>query len=225
MNGQIIKTCIEAPLPPELAIEAAERAVAENPANAPVVRFTRGRRAAPAAVFHGGADRESAGASDARCASAFSAVIRGPAEAPAVRAPMERLRQHQVRLRRRPGRGDPGCVVEDGSWSSIGTDALAVPKALPTITTAGSSGHTGHGVFQGGDPRIRPRAGLHPRASESGGRIPWDKDAVYRYYGGPPNNWSRAQVDLNLFQRYGQNITQFTEFDRQSIMLYRSPTT
>jgi hypothetical protein len=55
----------------------------------------------------------------------------------------------------------------------------------------------------------------HPQAG-----IPWDKPAVFRYYQGPPNNWTPAQVETNLFQRYGADITQFSAFDTKSIMLY-----
>jgi hypothetical protein len=53
--------------------------------------------------------------------------------------------------------------------------------------------------------------------------IPWDKEAVYRYYQGPPNYWTREQVDINLFTRYEADISQFSAFDPQSIMLYPIP--
>jgi hypothetical protein len=53
--------------------------------------------------------------------------------------------------------------------------------------------------------------------------IPWDKDAVYAYYAGPPNYWSKEKVDLNLFNKYSREITQFSEFDKDSIMLYPIP--
>jgi hypothetical protein len=53
--------------------------------------------------------------------------------------------------------------------------------------------------------------------------IPWDKDAVYKYYQGPPNNWTKSQVDINLFTRYSADITNATQFDRESIMLYPIP--
>jgi hypothetical protein len=56
-----------------------------------------------------------------------------------------------------------------------------------------------------------------------GAAIPWDKEAVYAYYSGPPNNWSRDDVDVNLFDLYGETTTQFTKFDEQSIMLYPIP--
>ena len=47
MSTQMIRTCVEVPLPPELAVEAAQRAIVENPANAPAVRFTPGVGASP----------------------------------------------------------------------------------------------------------------------------------------------------------------------------------
>jgi hypothetical protein len=50
--------------------------------------------------------------------------------------------------------------------------------------------------------------------------IPWNREKVYKTYGGSPNFWSRQQVDVNLFQKYGADQTQFTEFDTHSIMLY-----
>ena len=58
---------------------------------------------------------------------------------------------------------------------------------------------------------------LSPRAN-----IPWDREAVYRYYQGPPNNWSRKKTDLNIFKI--QHTTPLaTQFDTQSIMLYPVP--
>ncbi|MBD1846725.1 LysM peptidoglycan-binding domain-containing protein [Cyanobacteria bacterium FACHB-63] len=56
--------------------------------------------------------------------------------------------------------------------------------------------------------------------SEAG--IPWNRDAVYRYYM-EKNNWSREQVDINLFTHYSKDITQFSHFDTESIMLYAVP--
>jgi hypothetical protein len=40
---------------------------------------------------------------------------------------------------------------------------------------------------------------------------------------GPPNFWTREQVDVNLFTRYSADITQFSSFDPLSIMLYPVP--
>ena len=53
--------------------------------------------------------------------------------------------------------------------------------------------------------------------------IPWDKEVVYKYYAGPPNNWDKEKTDHNLFRKYSQDISQFSEFDKDSIMLYAVP--
>lgn len=55
----------------------------------------------------------------------------------------------------------------------------------------------------------------HPDAS-----IPWDREAVYRFYAGPPNNWDRNAVDRNVLQRYSRSSTQFSNYDPTSIMQY-----
>jgi len=55
----------------------------------------------------------------------------------------------------------------------------------------------------------------HPDAS-----IPWDRDAVYRYFSGPPNNWSRDKIDQNVLYKYSRMQTQFSNYDPASIMQY-----
>ncbi|WP_293306919.1 M12 family metallopeptidase [Pedobacter sp. UBA5917] len=58
----------------------------------------------------------------------------------------------------------------------------------------------------------------HPLVS-----IPWDKPAVYAYYAAPPNNWSQADVDNNLFAKYSTTQTNFSAYDKASIMHYAVP--
>jgi hypothetical protein len=53
--------------------------------------------------------------------------------------------------------------------------------------------------------------------------IPWNREAVYSYYGGEPNHWTREQVDSNIFEHYDEDHSQFSEFDPKSIMLYAVP--
>ena len=55
----------------------------------------------------------------------------------------------------------------------------------------------------------------HPRNG-----IPWNIRAVYNYYMGPPNNWSKERVDFNIFETYSENKTQFSKLDKDSIMMY-----
>ena len=39
----------------------------------------------------------------------------------------------------------------------------------------------------------------------------------------PPNNWTKEQVNQNIFAHYSRTITNFTRFDKKSIMLYAIP--
>jgi hypothetical protein len=51
----------------------------------------------------------------------------------------------------------------------------------------------------------------------------WDKDAVYRYFSGPPNNWDPKTIDHNILVKYSSEGTSATLFDPKSIMLYMFP--
>lgn len=110
---------------------------------------------------------------------------------------------------------------EAGSWSYIGTDALLVPSNKPTMNYGWLRRDTSDTEYR--------RVVLHEFGHALGlihehqnpeTDIPWNKEAVYNYYSGAPNFWSRAQTDRNLFWTYGREQTQFTEFDKDSIMLY-----
>lgn len=54
---------------------------------------------------------------------------------------------------------------------------------------------------------------------QSPGNIPWKRGAVYEFYQ-RTQGWDRATVDKNIFKKYATDQTQFTAFDRDSIMLY-----
>lgn len=114
---------------------------------------------------------------------------------------------------------------ERGSWSYIGTDALLIDGNRATMNYGWLDASTG-------DEELT-RVVLHEFGHSLGcihehqnpaGNIPWDRDAVYAYYGGAPNYWSRDQVDQNLFRKYDVEQTRFTELDLESIMLYPIPT-
>jgi serralysin len=58
----------------------------------------------------------------------------------------------------------------------------------------------------------------HPEAN-----IPWDREATYAAYAAPPNGWDRGKVDDQVFKKYSRNQTQFSNYDRMSIMQYPVP--
>lgn len=111
-----------------------------------------------------------------------------------------------------------------GSWSYLGTDALSIPAAEQTMnfgwltpTSAQDEisrvvlhefGHALGAIHEHQNPNVA---------------IPWDKAAVYAYYGGPPNNWTKSQVDSNIFAKYALSQTNSSAFDKKSIMLYAIP--
>ena len=53
------------------------------------------------------------------------------------------------------------------------------------------------------------------------GQIPWDKPKVYAYYA--QQQWSKADVDENIFEVYTEDSTNHTAFDPTSIMEYAVP--
>lgn len=102
---------------------------------------------------------------------------------------------------------------QQGAWSYIGTDALGIPKSKPTMNFGFYDRATilhefGHAI-----------GGIHEHQHPAAG-IPWDREKVYKFYAGPPNYWSRNQVDVNLFQRYATTVTQFSRYDPKSILHY-----
>ena len=63
---------------------------------------------------------------------------------------------------------------------------------------------------------------IHEHQNPAGG-IHWNKEVVYKDLGGPPNNWDPRTIDNNMFQRYSKTITQYTDVDSRSIMMYFVP--
>lgn len=111
-----------------------------------------------------------------------------------------------------------------GSASLIGRDALLAPANQTTMnfgwlaTTTDASQirqvilhEFGHAL------------GFIHEHQSTGTAIPWDREKVYTYYAQPPNNWSRAQVDQNIFNKFSYTSTNYSSFDPYSIMLYPVP--
>lgn len=102
------------------------------------------------------------------------------------------------------------------SWSYLGTDALLAGVAQPTINI-GWPGDPGRDLHE-----IGHALGLIHEHQNPLAKIPWDREAVYRYYTGPPNYWTRADVDRQVFNNVTEPLTN-GGFDRNSVMLYPIP--
>jgi serralysin len=116
---------------------------------------------------------------------------------------------------------------QPGYWSAVGTDALVeeyFAKGEPTMNFHGISTTTpeekySHVVLHEFGHAL---GCIHEHQNPAAG-IRWNREAIYRDLGGPPNNWNRQTVDHNMFETYSTTATQFTEFDPLSIMLYAFP--
>lgn len=114
---------------------------------------------------------------------------------------------------------------DGGSYSSLGTDALLRSQDRETMnfgwfdndtsdeefyrTTVHEFGHALGCIHEHQNPSVD---------------IPWNKPEVYRYYARTQDpSWSRATVDHNIFRKHSVDATQYSEFDRHSIMCYSIP--
>lgn len=218
-----IRMCIDRPLPPELQAVAARAAIAENPANVPAVRFRPGLGVADVPV------EEIAVLVAKQWQNGRTLRVRFLDGDPAVQARLQPYAHEwskYANIRFEFG-DDPDAEIRISfqdvgrSWSNLGTDALVVPRNEATMNYGWLTPSSAEDEYS--------RVVIHEFGHALGcihehqnpvADIPWDKEAVYRYYAGPPNFWTPDMVDFNLFRRYSATQTNFSEFDPESIMLY-----
>ena len=112
-----------------------------------------------------------------------------------------------------------GAERGDGTWSYVGRDALNIPTPDRTmnidptwpedVQRTSILIHLGHAV------------GLLKEHQNPRAEIPWDKEAVYRAFEGPPNFWDRLKVDHILFNPWPNGSFPLEKpYDAGSIMHY-----
>lgn len=114
---------------------------------------------------------------------------------------------------------------DGSSWSYIGTDCFNIPQNEPTMNFGwlDINGRNTDEYSRTVKHEFGHALGCIHEHQNPSTEIPWDKPAVYAYYQGPPNNWSKEDVDNNLFAKYSTSKTQYSQFDKYSIMLYAIP--
>lgn len=63
---------------------------------------------------------------------------------------------------------------------------------------------------------------IHEHQNPNGG-IHWDEAKVYAALSGPPNNWDHDKIYSNVIAKYTQAMTNSTQVDDRSIMMYSFP--
>lgn len=220
------RACIDRELQPDATLLAAQLSIRENPHNAPVELSAR--EMMPGVLI-----------SELQIA-ALTGKIWKPGRVLRVRfldgdprvaercIPLAKSWEKHANLKFEFG-NDPKAEIRvsfkyRGSWSYVGTDCLAVPQDEPTINFGWLDKDTPQDEYA----RVvvhefgHVLALIHEHQNPSA-VIPWNKKAVYEYYQGPPNYWTHEQVDINVFTRYSADLTKFSEYDPESIMLYPIP--
>jgi hypothetical protein len=116
-------------------------------------------------------------------------------------------------------------AADPGSWSAVGTDALVedyFPKYQPTMNYGWLQDDTEDEEYE----RVvvhefgHALGCIHEHQSPKA-KLKWNKAAVYRAFSGPPNYWSKDDIDHNILQKYSPQGISATDFDDESIMLYQ----
>jgi hypothetical protein len=101
-----------------------------------------------------------------------------------------------------------------GSWSYIGRDAMSVMPLEATMNLDPSWAeeqirvavlvYFGHTI------------GLLKEHQNPNAAIPWNEEAVYRGFAGPPTYWDRDRIDFVMFNKWSLGLSK--PYDRDSIM-------
>jgi hypothetical protein len=211
-----LRACIDRIVPPEFRQEARRVAAQENPANVPA------------------AGLEMALETKKLWKPGRTLRVRFLGGSPTVQAGVERFARQWMNHANINlsfvKNGDAEIRIafaDDGSWSAIGTDALVTSYFKKNEPTMNYGWLTDQSTDEDYSSVVLHEFGhalgcIHEHQSP-GADIKWNKEVVYRDLGGPPNNWDRATVDSNVFEKYSAEQTQFTKFDPKSIMLYSFP--
>ncbi|MCH7566745.1 MAG: hypothetical protein IH787_03665 [Nitrospirae bacterium] len=106
----------------------------------------------------------------------------------------------------------------DGSWSYVGRDIWSRPVGERTMNFGWTlSGQDGRETAL---HEIGHTLGFHHEQQNPFAGIEWDDEAVYRYFTGPPNNWSRQKTFHNVLRTLDPNSVEGSEWDPDSIMQY-----
>jgi serralysin len=107
---------------------------------------------------------------------------------------------------------------DEGSWSALGTDARSYSTSM---NFGWFDNNTADTEFRRTTVHEFGHAlGLDHEQSHPDANIPWNTQAVYDYYMGAPNYWSKEDVDFNVLSVNSRSGLSYTAYDTKSIMHY-----
>jgi hypothetical protein len=115
--------------------------------------------------------------------------------------------------------------ADPGSWAYQGTNALSASPDAPTVN---------FGWLRDSTPKDEIERvvlhefghvlGLQHEHGNPASSLKWRKEEVYRVFSGPPNHWTRAQIDNTIFAIWPPAYFPVHKlYDRDSIMMYPMP--
>ena len=219
-DDEIIKVCVDMVLDEDEANEAVRAAVEERLDNLPIMDITPGEPPQPAQLavltrklWQPGRDLR---------VGFMDGNPQVQAKVEQVAKTWEQFANIEFHFGTDPESEIRVSFTPGGSWSYMGTDAKTRPINEPTLSLGWLTRDTPDVEY---DRVVLHEFGhalgcIHEHQSPAI-EIPWDKPAVYRYYA--QFGWDQAKVDFNVFEKYSESQTQFTEFDPESIMVYPIP--
>ena len=116
-----------------------------------------------------------------------------------------------------------GFLIGDGSWSYVGRDVIDIPGQYERTMNFGwdltrDPRGVDTPVHEIGHTLGFPHEHQNPFAG-----IEWDEEAVYNYFGGPPNNWPRQTTHHNVLRKLPASTVEGSDWDPDSVMHYGFP--
>ncbi|KAG6354008.1 hypothetical protein INS49_004979 [Diaporthe citri] len=112
---------------------------------------------------------------------------------------------------------------DSASWSLMGTDSSLASSQNQTSMNLGwiEESNSEDGIRSVILHEFGHALGMIHEHQNPYANISWNKDKVYKDLCGPRHNWTKAEVDYNIFPLTSD--TQASAFDPDSIMLYQIP--
>ena len=116
---------------------------------------------------------------------------------------------------------------QEGAWAYLGKRALEIPRKEPTCNFGWFTSTTSReDVFKTVLHEFGHVLGLQHEHGNPASTLKWNKPAVYADFTGPPNHWTREDVDREIFTIWPPKYFPVHKvFDRDSIMMYQMPET